>query len=147
LATIHAVAAVLGVEVSPIDVHDAANIESAITAFARRPNGGLIGTSSTLVAVHLDLIIELAARHRLPAVYAARYWVTAGGLICYGPDINEQFRMAAGYVDRVLKGEKPADLQVQQPTKFELAINMKSAKALGLAVPPTLIAIADEVIE
>ena len=134
-------------EVSPVNVRDAAEIERAITAFARSPNGGLIVTASALAMLHRDLIITLAARHRLPAVYLLPLFVTGGGLISYGPDLLDQYRRAAGYVDRILKGEKPADLPVQAPTKYELVINLKTAKALGLEVPPTLLARADEVIE
>jgi putative ABC transport system substrate-binding protein len=137
----------LGLELSPIGVRDAGEIERAVTAFARESNGGLIVTGSALAAVHRELIITLAARHQLPAIYAFRYFVTGGGLISDGPDLIGQFRRAAGYVDRILKGEKPADLPVQAPTKFELAINLKTAKALGLDVPPTLLARADEVIK
>ena len=144
---IQAVAPSLGVELSPIDVRDAGEIERAIAAFARSPNGGLIVTASALATVHRDLIITLAARHKLPAVYSDRFFVTGGGLISYGPDLIDQYRRAAGYVDRILKGEKPADLPVQAPTKYELVINLKTAKALGLDVPPTLLARADEVIE
>ena len=128
-------------------MRDAAEIERAVAAFARSSNGGLIVTPSGLASVHRDLIITLAARHKLPAVYFGRYFVTAGGLISYGPDIVDQYRRAAGYVDRILKGEKPADLPVQAPTKYELVINLKTAKALGLDVPPSLLARADEVIE
>ena len=135
-AAVQAVAPSLGVELSPVDVRDAAEIERAVTAFARSGNGGLIVTASALATRHRDLIITLAARHRLPAVYACRCFVTAGGLISYGPDYVDQFRRAAGYVDRILKGEKPADLPVQAPTKYELVINLKTAKALGLTVPP-----------
>ena len=144
---IQAVAPSLGVEVSPVNVRDAGEIERAITAFARSPNGGLIVTASGLAQRHRDLIVTLAARHKLPAVYSERFFVAAGGLISYGPDLVDQYRRAAGYVDRILKGEKPADLPVQAPTKYELVINLKTAKALGLAVPPTLLARADEVIE
>ena len=144
---IQAVAPSFGVEVSPVDVRDAGEIERAVTAFARSSNGGLIVTGSALAVVHRDLIITLAARHRLPAVYSDRFFVTGGGLISYGPDPIDQYRRAAGYVDRILKGEKPADLPVQAPTKYELVINLKTAKALGLDVPPTLLARADEVIE
>ena len=134
---IQAVAPSFGVEVNPIDVRDAGEIERAVTAFARSPNGGLIVTGSASATVHRDLIITLAARHRLPAVYTGRFFVAAGGLISYGPDLIDQYRRAAGYVDRILKGEKPADLPVQAPTKYELVINLKTAKALGLDVPPT----------
>ena len=136
-----------GIEVSPVNVRDASEIERAIAAFARGPNGGLIVTGSTLASVHRDLIVTLAARHKLPAVYSQRFFVAGGGLISYGPDIVDQYRAAAGYVDRILKGEKPADLPVQAPTKYELVINLKTAKALGLDVPPMLLARADEVIE
>ena len=128
-------------------MRDVDEIERAITAFARSPNGGLIVTGSTLAAVHRELIIALAARYRLPAVYAYRYHAISGGLISYGPNTIDPFRRAAGYVDRILKGEKPADLPVQAPTKYEMVINMKTAKALGLEVPPQLLARADEVIE
>jgi putative ABC transport system substrate-binding protein len=133
--------------VTPVNVRDAGEIERAITAFARSPNGGLIVTGSTLAGVHRDLIVTLAARYKLVAVYFGRHFVTGGGLISYGPDFVDQHRRAAGYVDRILKGEKPADLPVQAPTKYELAINMKTAKALGLNVPATVLARADEVIE
>jgi ABC-type uncharacterized transport system substrate-binding protein len=144
---IQAVGPLLGVEVSPIDVRDAGEIERAVTEFARSPNGGLIVTGSAAGIRQRDLIVALAARHRLPAVYYARFYVTAGGLISYGPDEVDQYRRAAGYVDRILKGEKPADLPVQAPTKYQLVINLKTAKLLGLEVPPTLLARADEVIE
>ena len=146
-AAVQAVAPSLGVELSPVDVRDAGEIERAVTAFARSSNGGLIVTASALATRHRDLIIALAARHRLPAVYAYRYFVTAGGLISYGPDLIDQYRRAAGYVDRILKGEKPADLPVQAPTKYELVINLKTAKALGLDGADTVLARADEVIE
>ena len=146
-AVIQSVAPSVGMEVRPVNVRDRAEIERAITAFARSSNGGLIVTSSALSAVHRDLIIALAARHKLPAVYYRRYFVTSGGLISYGSDLVDQYRRAAGYVDRILKGEKPADLPVQAPVKYELVINLKTAKALGLEVPPTLLARADEVIE
>jgi len=136
-----------GVELRPVDVRDASEIERAIAAFARSPNGGLIVAASTLAVVHRDLIVTLAARHKLPAVYPSRFFVRSGGLIFYGPDSVEPHRRAAGCVDRILKGEKPADLPVQAPTKYELVINLKTAKALGLEVPPTLLARADEVIE
>jgi putative ABC transport system substrate-binding protein len=144
---VQAVAPSLGVELSPVDVRDAGEIERAVAAFASGLNGGLIVTASGSATGHRQLIVTLAARHRLPTVYSSRVFVTAGGLISYGPDLNDQFRRAAGYVDRILKGEKPADLPVQAPTKFELVINLKTAKALGLEVPPTLLARADEVIE
>ena len=147
LGVIQAVAPSVGVEVIPISVRDAGETERAITAFARSPNGGLIVTGSTLAAVHRDLIVTLAAQHKLPAVYFARYFVVGGGLISYGPGFVDQYRDAASYVDRILKGEKPADLPVQTPTKYELVINLKTARALGLDVPPTLRARADEVIE
>jgi ABC-type uncharacterized transport system substrate-binding protein len=144
---IQSVAPSVGVELSPIDVRDAGEIEHAVTAFARSPNGGLIVTGGPLAALHRDVIIKVAARHRLPAVYAVRFFVTGGGLISYGPDVVDQFRRAAAYVDRILKGEKPADLPVQAPTKFALVINLKTAKALGLDIPATVLARADEVIE
>jgi putative tryptophan/tyrosine transport system substrate-binding protein len=146
-AVIQAVAPSVGVEVSPVNVRDAGEIERAVTVFARSPNGGLIVTSSALSVVHRDLIVTLAARHKLPAVYPRRYYVTGGGLISYGFDIVDQYRRAAGYVDRILKGEKPADLPVQAPTRYELVINLKTAKALGLDVPATVLTRADEVIE
>ena len=136
----------LGLAVSPVSGRDAGEIERAVTAFARSPNGGLIVTP-TVVSVHRDLIITLAARYKLPAVYTLSYMVTGGGLVSYGPDLIDQFRHAAGYVDRILKGEKPADLPVQAPTKYELVINLKTAKALGVEVPATLLARANEVIE
>ena len=132
---------------SPIDLRDAGEIERALTAFARNQNGGLIVTAGGLTLIHRELIIALAARHRLPAVYWNRFYVTGGGLMSYGPDPIDQYRQGAGYVDRILKGEKPADLPVQAPTKYELVINLKTAKALGLTVPDTLLARADEVIE
>jgi putative ABC transport system substrate-binding protein len=128
-------------------VRDAGEIERAITEFAHGPNDGLIVSTSAGAAVHRDLIIALAARHRLPAVYPYRYHASSGGLISYGPDTIDQFRRAAGYVDRILKGEKPADLPVQNPVKYELVINLKTAKALGLEVPATVYARANEVIE
>jgi putative tryptophan/tyrosine transport system substrate-binding protein len=146
-ASIQSVAPSFGVELSPLDVRDASEIERDVTAFARGPNRGLIVTSSGLAAVHRQLIIKLAARYRLPAIYSYRYFATSGGLISYGPDPIDQYRRAAGYVGRILNGEKAADLPVQAPTKYELAINLKTAKALGLTVPPTLLARADEVIE
>jgi putative ABC transport system substrate-binding protein len=147
LGAIQAVAPSLGVELSPIDVREAGEIERAITSFARGSNDGLIVTGSPSSEVHRDLIIALAALHRLPAVYPNRSFVIAGGFLSYGPDVIDQYRRAASYVDRILKGEKPADLPVQAPTKYELVINLKTAKALGLTVPDTLLARADEVIE
>ena len=144
---IQSVASSFGVEASAVNVRDAGEIERAVAAFAREPNSGLIVTGSALAAVHRDLIATLAARHKLPAVYPNRLFATAGGLISYGADFIDQYRRAAGYVDRILKGEKPADLPVQAPTKYELVINLKTAKALNLEVPPTLLARADEVIE
>ena len=144
---VQAVAPSFAVELSPINVSDGAEIENAIAGFARGSNGGMIVTGSGLVVVHRDLIVTLASRYKLPAVYYERYFVAAGGLISYGPDFVDQYRQAAVYVDRVLKGEKPADPPVQAPTKFETVINMKTAKALGLTVPPSLLAQADEVIE
>jgi putative ABC transport system substrate-binding protein len=135
------------VELSPVDVRDAPEIERAVTAFARSGNGGLIVTASGLATRHRDLIITLAARHKLPAVYPGRWFVADGGLLCYGPDYVDQFRRAAGYVDRILKGEKPADMPVQAPTRYELVVNLKTAKALGLDMPANLLARATEVIE
>jgi putative tryptophan/tyrosine transport system substrate-binding protein len=146
-AAIQSVAPSFGVELRPIDVREVAEIERAITTFARFSNGGLIVTTSPGSANHRDLIITLAARHKLPAVYGDRHFVTGGGLISYGPDRVDQYRRAAAYVDRIFKGEKPADLPVQAPTKYELVINLKTAKALGLELPPSLLARADEVIE
>jgi len=146
-AVIQSVAPSVGVEVSSANVHDAAEIERTVAGFARAGNGGLIVTASGLVQRYRDLIIMLAAQHKLPAVYYEHFFVAAGGLISYGADYVDQFRRAAGYVDRILKGEKPADMPVQAPTKYELAINLKTAKALGLTVPPALLARADEVIE
>jgi putative ABC transport system substrate-binding protein len=128
-------------------VRDARVIERSLASFAQAPNGGLVATASALTVVHRDLIIRLAAQYKLPAVFHRRLFVTSGGLMSYGPDIVDQFRRAASYVDRILKGEKPADLPVQAPTKYELVINLKTAKALGLEVPPSLLARADEVIE
>jgi putative tryptophan/tyrosine transport system substrate-binding protein len=144
---IQAVAPSLGMDVVPINVRDVPEIERALAAFARSSNGSLIVTPSGFASVNRDLIITLAARHRLPAVYFGRYFVNSGGLISYGNDIVDQYRRAAGYVDRILRGEKPADLPVQAPTKYELVINLKTAKALGLTVPDTLLARADEVVE
>ena len=143
LGAIQSVAPSLGVELRPLGVRDAGEIERAITAFARFPNGGLIVTGSALATVHRDLIVTLAAQHKLPAVYHERYFAAAGGLISYGPDQIDQYRQAAGYVDRILKGEKPADLPVQASTKYKLVINLKTAEALGLEVPPTLLARAE----
>jgi ABC-type uncharacterized transport system substrate-binding protein len=146
-AAIQAVAPSFGVEVLPLDMRDAREVEHGVTAFARSPNGGLIVTGSGLAIVHRDLIIALAKQHRLPATYFQRFFVTSGGLISYGGDDIDQHRRAAGYVDRILKGEKPADLPVQAPTKYKLILNLKTAKALGLTVPDALLARADEVIE
>jgi putative ABC transport system substrate-binding protein len=146
-AAIQAVAPSLQMELSPVNVRDASEIERTVTEFADRPNGGLIATASAPTAIHRGLIIALATRHKLPAVYPFRYYVTNGGLISYGPDPLDQYRLAAQYVDRILKGEKPGDLPVQAPTKYELVINLKTAKALGLTVPDSLFARADEVIE
>jgi putative ABC transport system substrate-binding protein len=144
---IQAVAPSLGVELRPIDLRDASEFERAITAFAQGPNGGVIVTGSAAAVVHRKLIAALAARNRLPAVYNSRYFVADGGLISYGFDAVDQFRRAAGYVDRILKGEKPADLPVQAPVKYELVINLKTARALGLDLPTSVLARADEVIE
>jgi putative tryptophan/tyrosine transport system substrate-binding protein len=141
------VAPSLGVDLTPVDVRDAGDIERAVAAFASGANGGMIVTGSALATVHRELITTLAVQHKLPAVFGARYYVTGGGLISYGPDLVDQFRHAAGYVDRILKGEKPANLPVQAPIKYELVINLKTAKAIGLEVPATLLARADEVIE
>jgi ABC-type uncharacterized transport system substrate-binding protein len=146
-AMIQAVAQSLGAELKPIELRDAYEIERAVTAFAHPPNAGLIVVVSAASLTHRELIITLASRHRLPTVYAYPVFVTHGGLITYSPDITSQYRRSAGYVDRILKGENPADLPVQAPTKYELVINLKTAKALGLNVPPTLLARADEVIE
>jgi putative ABC transport system substrate-binding protein len=146
-AVIQAAAPSLRVEVIPVNLRDAGEIERAVAAFARSGNGGLITTGGGSAIRYRDLIVTLAARHKLPAVYYERSFVTAGGLISYGPDLVDQYRRAAGYVDRILKGEKPANLPVQAPTKYEMVINLKTAKALGLVVPPSLPASADEVIE
>ena len=143
---VQAVAPSLGVELSPVDVRDAGEIERAIIAFARAPNSGLIVTGSPLATVHRELIITLALRHKLPAVYSRRLSADDGGLVSYGPDFLDQFRPAASYVDRILKGEKPADLPVQAPTKYDLVINLKTAKAMGLIFPPAVLARADDVI-
>src|SRR5262249_38393572 len=147
LAAMQGVAPSLRVELSPIDVRDAPEIERAVADFASRSNGGMIVTQTGLTIRHRDLISTLAARHRLSAVYPVRYFVTSGGLISYGPDPIDQARRAVGYVDRILKGEKPGKLPVQSPTKSALATNLKTAKSLGLDIPPTLLARADEIIE
>ena len=136
-----------GLELRPVDVRDAGEIERTIAAFAQDSNGGIIVTGSPGASVHRDLIVSLAAKHRLPAIYFARFFVAAGGLISYGTNFLDQSRRAAGYVDRILKGEKPADLPVQAPTKYELVINLKTAKELGLTIAPSVLARADEVIE
>jgi ABC-type uncharacterized transport system substrate-binding protein len=147
LGAIQSVAPSLGVELNPLGVRDGGEIERAIVSFARAPNSGLIVTGSPLALIHRDLIVALAAQHKLPAVYYDRLFISAGGLISYGPDILNQYRRAAGYVDRILRGEKPADLPVQAPVKYELVLNLKTAKTLGLDLPPALLARADEVIE
>jgi putative tryptophan/tyrosine transport system substrate-binding protein len=147
LGALQSVAPSLGVELRPVAVRDAGEIERTVTAFAREANSGLIVTAGAGVATNRELIIKLAARYRLPAVYPYRYYVASGGLMSYGPDNIDQYRRAAGYVDRILKGEKPADLPVQAPTKYELVINLKTAKALGLDMPASVLARADEVIE
>src|SRR5262249_24139406 len=147
LAAIQALASSFRVELQPVDARDSDEIERGINAFARSPNIGLISTASGLANTHRSLIIKLAAQHRLPAVYPFRYFAANGGLISYGPDTVDMYRRAAGYVDRILKGEKPADLPVQTPAKFQLVINLKTAKALGLDIPAKLVALADEVIE
>jgi putative ABC transport system substrate-binding protein len=147
LSAIQAVAPSFNAELSVVGVRDASEIERSVTAFARSSNGGMIVTPSTSALVHRELITTLAARYKLPAVYAFRYMVTAGGLISYGADSIDMYRRAAGYVDRILKGEKPADLPVQAPTKYDLVINLKTAKALGLEMPAAVLARADEVIE
>jgi putative ABC transport system substrate-binding protein len=146
-AVIRSVAPLIGVDVSVINMRDAGQIEEDITRFASSPNGGLILTGSARAVVHQNLIVALAGQHKLPAVYYRRYFVTSGGLIPYGWDVDDQYRGAARYVDRILKGEKPADIPVQAPTKYELVINLKTAKALGLQIPDRLLALADEVIE
>jgi putative ABC transport system substrate-binding protein len=146
-AVIQAAAPSFRMEVNPINMRDTGEIERAIAAFARSPNGGLIVTASGAANIHRDLIVTLAARHKLPAVYYERFFAAGGGLISYGPDYIDQYRLAAGYVDRILKGEKPADLPVQAPTKYELVVNLKTARALGLEIPPSVLARADEVIE
>ena len=144
---IQAVAPSFGIELRPIDMRDAGEIERAVTAFARSSNGGLIVTSNAWGITHRDLIIALASRHRLPVVYPFRVFISAGGLVSYGPDTIDPHRRAADYVDRILRGDKPAELPVQAPTKFELAVNLKTAKALGLPVPSALLARAAQVIE
>jgi putative ABC transport system substrate-binding protein len=146
-SVIQAMATSVGLQVTPVSVQNSDEIASAVEAFAHSPNGGAIITGGALLTGHRDLILKLVARYKLPAVYYDRFSVAAGGLISYGPDFADQFRHAAGYVDRILKGEKPADLPVQAPTKYELVINLKTAKALGLTVPQSLLATADEVIE
>jgi putative ABC transport system substrate-binding protein len=146
-AAIQTVASSLGIELRPVDVRDPDEIERMLSAFAKQPNGGLVVTASAPAQIHRGLLISLASQHRLPAVFPYRFYVADGGLMSYGIDDIETFRLAAGYVDRILKGEKPADLPVQAPTKFELVINLKTAKAIGLDVPPLLLARADEVIE
>ena len=146
-AAVQTAAPSLGIEIMPVNMRDTSEIENGITTFARSANGGLVVTGSPLAVLHRNLIITLAARHKLPAVYFEREFAVDGGLISYGPNFIDQFRVAAGYVDRILKGEKPADLPVQAPTKYELVINLKTAKALGLTIPPSVLARADEVIE
>jgi putative ABC transport system substrate-binding protein len=146
-AAVASVGPALGVDIVPVSVSDPSELEAALAAFARSPNGGLVVTGSAFAVMRRDLIIKLAAQHRLPTIYYERSFVVAGGLISYGPDFVDLYRRAASYVDRILRGEKPADLPVQAPTKFELVINLKTAKALGLEVPPSLLARADEVIE
>jgi ABC-type uncharacterized transport system substrate-binding protein len=147
LGAIQAVAPSLGVELALANMRDTADIERAVVTFARSAGGGLIVTASPLASIHRDLIIELAARHKLPAVYFGRHFAMGGGLVSYGPNLVDQYGLGAGYVDRILKGEKPADLPVQAPTKYELVINLTTAKALGVTIPPSLLARADEVIE
>jgi putative ABC transport system substrate-binding protein len=146
-AAVQTAAPALGVELTSIDLRDAGEIERMVAAFARQQNGGLIVTTGAGGEAHRELIIKLAARHRLPAIYPYHYWVNGGGLMSYGPDVFDQYRRVATYVDRILKGEKPADLPVQAPTKYELVVNLKTAKALGLDISPALLARADEVIE
>ena len=146
-AVIQAAAPSLGVEVKPVNMRDAEEIERGVTVFARSPGGGLVVAAGPAATRHRDLIVKLAAQHRLPAVYYERFFVAGGGLISYGPDFIDQYRHAASYVDRILKGEKPADMPVQAPTKYELVINLKTAKALGLTIPPSVLTRADEVIE
>ena len=146
-AAIQAVAPSLRIEVNPVNMRDVGEIERAVEAFAQQSNGGLVVASGGATIIHRELLIALAARHKLPTIYPYRFFIGAGGLISYGPDQVEQYRQAASYVDRILKGEKPADLPVQTPTRYEMALNLKTAKALGLDVPATVLARADEVIE
>ena len=146
-AVIQSVARSVGIDAKAINLRDAAEIECSVAAFARTPNGGLILTAGATSAVHRDLIISLAARYKLPQTYQERSYVVAGGLVSYGPNFSDQYPRAAAYIDRILKGEKPGDLPVQAPTKYDLVVNLKTAKALGLTVPTTLLASADEVIE
>ena len=146
-AVIQATAAPLAIELSPVNTRDPSEVERNVAAFAREPNGGLIVVVSSWATVHRDLIIALAAKHRLPAIYPSRYFVSSGGLVSYGTDLVDQYRRAAGYVDRILRGARPGDLPVQQPSKYELIVNLKTARELGVSVPPTLLARADEVIE
>jgi len=146
-AVIQSVARSVGIDVKAINLRDAGEIERSVAAFARTPNGGLILTAGAVSAVHRDLIISLAARYKLPATYQERSYVVAGGLVSYGPNFSDQYPRAAAYIDRILKGEKPGDLPVQAPTKYDLVVNLKTAKALGLTMPTTLLASADEVIE
>jgi putative ABC transport system substrate-binding protein len=146
-AVLQATASPLAMELSPVNTRDPSELEPAVAAFAREPNGGLIVVVSSWATVHRELIIGLAAKHRLPAIYPYRYFAADGGLISYGPDLVDQYRRAAAYVDRILKGEKPGDLPIQAPTKYQLTINLKTAKALGIEIPTTVLARADEVIE
>jgi putative ABC transport system substrate-binding protein len=146
-AVIQSVAPSVGVEVIPINLIDGPEMERAVSEFSREAGGGLLVTASAIGLAHREFIVALATRHKLPAIYPGRDYVASGGLMSYAPDFTDQYRLAAGYVDRILKGEKPASLPVQAPTKYELLINMKTAKALGLEIPPTLLARADEVIE
>ena len=144
---IQSVAPSFGIEINPVSLRDPGEIERGVTAFAASPNGGLIITAAPLGTLHRKLNIALAARHKLPAIYSSRFFAAEGGLVYYGPDLTDQYRRAAGYIDRILKGEKPANLAVQAPTKYEMAINLKTASALGITVPPTLLNRAHEVIE
>src|SRR5262249_48448773 len=146
-SAVHTVSPLLRIDVSPLNASEPSEVERAITAFAHVPNSGLIVTGSNFAITHRELIIKLANQHKLPTVYPLRFFVTAGGLISFGPDANDTHRRAAVYVDRILKGEKPADLPVQAPTKYELVINLKTAKAIGLIMPPSVLGRADEVIE